>query len=146
MDHVRFKAQCSVRLGFLLCSLVLLSVNETFFFKEHCNPRLSLSPSGPSHRDRAVLHCQFCGKRGHAHNFMRSKRFCSTSCARGWDPFTIGSSRYSKQGGFRCADAHHGTFVGALTGSGMWPLQKHNQVWKCSVISVHSSVHVKDLI
>lgn len=39
--------------------------------------------AGPAHRDRAVLHCQFCGKRGHAHNFMRSKRFCSTSCARG---------------------------------------------------------------
>ncbi|XP_056155429.1 polyhomeotic-like protein 3 isoform X2 [Lampris incognitus] len=38
-----------------------------------------------SHRDRAVLHCQFCGKRGHAHNFMRSKRFCSTSCARGFN-------------------------------------------------------------
>ncbi|XP_061777374.1 polyhomeotic-like protein 2 isoform X2 [Nerophis ophidion] len=37
------------------------------------------------HRDRAVLHCQFCGKRGHAHNFMRSKRFCSTSCARGFN-------------------------------------------------------------
>lgn len=36
-------------------------------------------------RDRAVLHCQFCGKRGHAHNFMRSKRFCSTSCARGFN-------------------------------------------------------------
>ncbi|XP_008296832.1 polyhomeotic-like protein 3 [Stegastes partitus] len=38
-----------------------------------------------SHRDRTVLHCQFCGKRGHAHNFMRSKRFCSTSCARGFN-------------------------------------------------------------
>ncbi|KAM4606050.1 polyhomeotic-like protein 3 isoform 1-T2 [Polymixia lowei] len=38
-----------------------------------------------SQRDRAVLHCQFCGKRGHAHNFMRSKRFCSTSCARGFN-------------------------------------------------------------
>uniref|UniRef100_A0A3P9KRM9 FCS-type domain-containing protein n=1 Tax=Oryzias latipes TaxID=8090 RepID=A0A3P9KRM9_ORYLA len=37
------------------------------------------------HRDRTVLHCQFCGKRGHAHNFMRSKRFCSTSCARGFN-------------------------------------------------------------
>ncbi|XP_054606940.2 polyhomeotic-like protein 3 isoform X2 [Nothobranchius furzeri] len=37
------------------------------------------------HKDRAVLHCQFCGKRGHAHNFMRSKRFCSTSCARGFN-------------------------------------------------------------
>ncbi|XP_053268955.1 polyhomeotic-like protein 3 [Pleuronectes platessa] len=36
-------------------------------------------------RDRTVLHCQFCGKRGHAHNFMRSKRFCSTSCARGFN-------------------------------------------------------------
>ncbi|XP_057679844.1 polyhomeotic-like protein 3 isoform X2 [Corythoichthys intestinalis] len=38
-----------------------------------------------SRRDRGVLHCQFCGKRGHAHNFMRSKRFCSTSCARGFN-------------------------------------------------------------
>ncbi|XP_051796343.1 polyhomeotic-like protein 2 isoform X3 [Acanthochromis polyacanthus] len=38
-----------------------------------------------SQRDRTVLHCQFCGKRGHAHNFMRSKRFCSTSCARGFN-------------------------------------------------------------
>ncbi|XP_041823858.1 polyhomeotic-like protein 3 isoform X2 [Melanotaenia boesemani] len=37
------------------------------------------------HKDRTVLHCQFCGKRGHAHNFMRSKRFCSTSCARGFN-------------------------------------------------------------
>ncbi|XP_053714680.1 polyhomeotic-like protein 3 isoform X2 [Synchiropus splendidus] len=39
----------------------------------------------PGQRDRTVLHCQFCGKRGHAHNFMRSKRFCSTSCARGFN-------------------------------------------------------------
>ncbi|KAK5878034.1 hypothetical protein CesoFtcFv8_025484 [Champsocephalus esox] len=39
----------------------------------------------PVQRDRTVLHCQFCGKRGHAHNFMRSKRFCSTSCARGFN-------------------------------------------------------------
>ncbi|XP_037135945.1 polyhomeotic-like protein 3 isoform X5 [Syngnathus acus] len=38
-----------------------------------------------SHCERTVLHCQFCGKRGHAHNFMRSKRFCSTSCARGFN-------------------------------------------------------------
>ncbi|KAJ0059811.1 hypothetical protein NL108_013125, partial [Boleophthalmus pectinirostris] len=43
------------------------------------------STTRPSQRDRAVLHCQFCGKRGHAHNFMRSKRFCSTSCARGFN-------------------------------------------------------------
>ncbi|XP_028289785.1 polyhomeotic-like protein 3 isoform X1 [Gouania willdenowi] len=35
--------------------------------------------------DRPALHCQFCGKRGYAHNFMRSKRFCSTSCARGFN-------------------------------------------------------------
>ncbi|XP_068160157.1 LOW QUALITY PROTEIN: polyhomeotic-like protein 3 [Antennarius striatus] len=39
----------------------------------------------PAPRERAVLHCQFCGKRGHAHSFMRSKRFCSTSCARGFN-------------------------------------------------------------
>ncbi|XP_077592690.1 uncharacterized protein LOC144209981 isoform X2 [Stigmatopora nigra] len=36
-------------------------------------------------RGRGLLRCQFCGKRGHAHNFMRSKRFCSTSCARGFN-------------------------------------------------------------
>lgn len=42
-----------------------------------------VSPLESGNRDRTVLHCQFCGKRGHAHNFMRSKRFCSTSCARG---------------------------------------------------------------
>uniref|UniRef100_A0A3P8WCH6 Polyhomeotic-like protein 3 n=1 Tax=Cynoglossus semilaevis TaxID=244447 RepID=A0A3P8WCH6_CYNSE len=41
--------------------------------------------SRSTHRERTVLHCQFCGKRGHAHNFMRSKRFCSTSCARGFN-------------------------------------------------------------
>ncbi|KAJ3611023.1 hypothetical protein NHX12_021039 [Muraenolepis orangiensis] len=27
----------------------------------------------------------FCGKRGHAHSFMRSNRFCSTSCAQGFN-------------------------------------------------------------
>uniref|UniRef100_A0A3Q2W6X0 Nascent polypeptide-associated complex subunit alpha, muscle-specific form-like n=1 Tax=Haplochromis burtoni TaxID=8153 RepID=A0A3Q2W6X0_HAPBU len=46
-------------------------------------------PGRSGHRDRTVLHCQFCGKRGHAHNFMRSKRFCSTSCARRFLAFTF---------------------------------------------------------
>ncbi|KAM6977698.1 polyhomeotic-like protein 3 [Aplochiton taeniatus] len=36
-------------------------------------------------KETPVLHCQFCGKKGHVHNFMRSKRFCSTSCARGFN-------------------------------------------------------------
>nr|XP_015216640.1 PREDICTED: polyhomeotic-like protein 3 isoform X2 [Lepisosteus oculatus] len=29
-----------------------------------------------------VLKCEFCGKRGYAHKFLRSKRFCSMSCAK----------------------------------------------------------------
>ncbi|XP_064870673.1 polyhomeotic-like protein 3 [Oncorhynchus nerka] len=37
---------------------------------------------GPRERHRGVLHCESCGKRGHAHSFHRSKRYCSTSCAR----------------------------------------------------------------
>ncbi|XP_062335129.1 serine/arginine repetitive matrix protein 1 isoform X2 [Osmerus eperlanus] len=40
--------------------------------------------AGPREK-KAVLYCQFCAKRGHAHNFMRSKRFCSTACARGYN-------------------------------------------------------------
>ncbi|XP_042164609.1 bromodomain-containing protein 4B isoform X2 [Oncorhynchus tshawytscha] len=38
--------------------------------------------TGPRERHRGVLHCESCGKRGHAHSFHRSKRYCSTSCAR----------------------------------------------------------------
>ncbi|XP_045566802.1 bromodomain-containing protein 4 isoform X2 [Salmo salar] len=38
--------------------------------------------TGPRERQRGVLHCESCGKRGHAHSFHRSKRYCSTSCAR----------------------------------------------------------------
>ncbi|XP_077480857.1 uncharacterized protein LOC144091999 isoform X2 [Stigmatopora argus] len=55
---------------------------------EH-SPRSRDSAEDPgrrgARRGRGVLRCQFCGKRGHAHNFMRSKRFCSTSCARGFN-------------------------------------------------------------
>ncbi|KAJ8357069.1 hypothetical protein SKAU_G00198630 [Synaphobranchus kaupii] len=29
-----------------------------------------------------VLECEFCGKRGYAHTFLRSKRFCSMVCVR----------------------------------------------------------------
>ncbi|KAG7457106.1 hypothetical protein MATL_G00243140 [Megalops atlanticus] len=29
-----------------------------------------------------VLECEFCGKRGYAHTFLRSKRFCSMICVR----------------------------------------------------------------
>ncbi|XP_016135967.1 polyhomeotic-like protein 3 isoform X3 [Sinocyclocheilus grahami] len=29
-----------------------------------------------------VLECEFCGKRGFAHTFLRSKRFCSMTCVR----------------------------------------------------------------
>ncbi|KAF3858037.1 hypothetical protein F7725_011238, partial [Dissostichus mawsoni] len=30
----------------------------------------------------AMLQCEFCGGRGHAHTFLRSKRFCSMTCVR----------------------------------------------------------------
>ncbi|KAI4809147.1 hypothetical protein KUCAC02_018057 [Chaenocephalus aceratus] len=30
----------------------------------------------------AMLQCEFCGSRGHAHTFLRSKRFCSMTCVR----------------------------------------------------------------
>ncbi|XP_031720870.1 polyhomeotic-like protein 3 isoform X2 [Anarrhichthys ocellatus] len=30
----------------------------------------------------AVLQCEFCGSRGYAHTFLRSKRFCSMTCVR----------------------------------------------------------------
>ncbi|MFT7809716.1 polyhomeotic-like protein 3-like [Arapaima gigas] len=29
--------------------------------------------------------CEFCGKRGHAHTFLRSQRFCSVQCTRGFN-------------------------------------------------------------
>ncbi|CAB1340963.1 unnamed protein product [Coregonus sp. 'balchen'] len=38
--------------------------------------------TGPRERQKGVLQCESCGKRGHAHSFHRSKRYCSTSCAR----------------------------------------------------------------
>ncbi|XP_031652419.1 protein PRRC2C isoform X2 [Oncorhynchus kisutch] len=38
--------------------------------------------TGTRERQRGVLQCESCGKRGHAHSFHRSKRYCSTSCAR----------------------------------------------------------------
>ncbi|CAB1349900.1 unnamed protein product, partial [Coregonus sp. 'balchen'] len=41
--------------------------------------------TGPRERQRGVLQCESCGKRGHAHSFYRSKRYCSTSCARRYD-------------------------------------------------------------
>ncbi|XP_041736096.1 polyhomeotic-like protein 2 [Coregonus clupeaformis] len=41
--------------------------------------------TGPRERQRGVLQCESCGKRGHAHSFHRSKRYCSTSCARRYD-------------------------------------------------------------
>uniref|UniRef100_A0A8C7NPF7 SAM domain-containing protein n=1 Tax=Oncorhynchus mykiss TaxID=8022 RepID=A0A8C7NPF7_ONCMY len=52
---------------------------------------LTDTPEPPEHsseservgvRQRGVLQCESCGKRGHAHSFHRSKRYCSTSCAR----------------------------------------------------------------
>uniref|UniRef100_A0A8C7LCD9 Protein PRRC2C n=1 Tax=Oncorhynchus kisutch TaxID=8019 RepID=A0A8C7LCD9_ONCKI len=52
---------------------------------------LTDTPQPPEHsseservgvRQRGVLQCESCGKRGHAHSFHRSKRYCSTSCAR----------------------------------------------------------------
>lgn len=30
----------------------------------------------------AVLQCEYCGSKGYAHSFLRSKRFCSMTCVR----------------------------------------------------------------
>ncbi|XP_034145170.1 cell surface glycoprotein 1-like isoform X2 [Esox lucius] len=38
--------------------------------------------TAPKERQKGMLQCESCGKRGHAHSFQRSKRYCSTSCAR----------------------------------------------------------------
>ncbi|XP_062386541.1 polyhomeotic-like protein 3 isoform X2 [Sardina pilchardus] len=37
-----------------------------------------------------VLQCEFCGKRGYTHSFLRSKRFCSMTCVR---RFNVSSTR-----------------------------------------------------
>ncbi|KAJ8010797.1 hypothetical protein DPEC_G00078870 [Dallia pectoralis] len=37
--------------------------------------------TAPRVRQRGMLQCESCGKRGHAHSFHRSKRYCSTSCS-----------------------------------------------------------------
>lgn len=45
---------------------------------------LSLIIDGMDEVQVDVLHCEFCGKRGYAHTFLRSNRFCSTACVRRW--------------------------------------------------------------
>lgn len=32
--------------------------------------------------DSELLKCEFCGKMGYANEFLRSKRFCTMSCAK----------------------------------------------------------------
>lgn len=70
-------------LGFLFLEQIKSDVQQPLRDAVPGEDAVSVCLTGSAHRDRTVLHCQFCGKRGHAHNFMRSKRFCSTSCARG---------------------------------------------------------------
>ncbi|KAG8014291.1 Polyhomeotic-like protein 3, partial [Nibea albiflora] len=36
----------------------------------------------PGESAAGVLQCEFCGSRGYAHTFLRSKRFCSMTCVR----------------------------------------------------------------
>ncbi|CAJ1072692.1 polyhomeotic-like protein 3 isoform X1 [Xyrichtys novacula] len=36
----------------------------------------------PEERVSGLLQCEFCGSRGYAHTFLRSKRFCSMTCVR----------------------------------------------------------------
>ncbi|KAM3842652.1 polyhomeotic-like protein 3, partial [Diretmus argenteus] len=48
---------------------------------EHDAPTADAAePSGSVAAD--VLQCEFCGKSGYVHTFLRSKRFCSMSCVR----------------------------------------------------------------
>ncbi|XP_056276706.1 polyhomeotic-like protein 3 isoform X2 [Pseudoliparis swirei] len=44
---------------------------------EDDGPAADVAESGPG-----VLQCEFCGSRGYAHTFLRSKRFCSMTCVR----------------------------------------------------------------
>lgn len=36
----------------------------------------------PAEGAAGVLQCEYCGGRGYAHTFLRSKRFCSMTCVR----------------------------------------------------------------
>ncbi|XP_029102037.1 polyhomeotic-like protein 3 isoform X2 [Scleropages formosus] len=57
------------------------------------NPSVELDRSEVSDSDDMVAEdsleedvlCEFCGKRGSAHTFLRSQRFCSLQCARGFN-------------------------------------------------------------
>lgn len=91
---------------------------------------------GSAHRDRTVLHCQFCGKRGHAHNFMRSKRFCSTSCARGWGLISL--ARKQKRLLY-CMTLRHG-FWDAEVRLGVLPWQQ--QRWQDVVCGLPANTQV----
>lgn len=37
---------------------------------------------GLDEMDTDLLKCEFCGKMGYANKFLRSKRFCTMSCAK----------------------------------------------------------------
>lgn len=99
--------------------------------------------TGSAHRDRTVLHCQFCGKRGHAHNFMRSKRFCSTSCARGWDWISLAHSTRAACAAcdlrtlcLKCSSVLGSVAAAAVTGCGVC---RNTQVLKADMTVIQSS-------
>ncbi|XP_033960652.1 polyhomeotic-like protein 3 isoform X2 [Pseudochaenichthys georgianus] len=48
--------------------------------EEEDDPAADVAERGGS--AAAMLQCEFCGSRGHAHTFLRSKRFCSMTCVR----------------------------------------------------------------
>ncbi|XP_075794005.1 polyhomeotic-like protein 3 isoform X1 [Pelodiscus sinensis] len=41
-----------------------------------------ITEEGLDEMENDLLKCEFCGKMGYANNFLRSKRFCSVSCAK----------------------------------------------------------------
>ncbi|XP_034411860.1 polyhomeotic-like protein 3 [Cyclopterus lumpus] len=49
---------------------------------EDDGPAADGKPSEVADSVAGVLQCEFCGSRGYAHTFLRSKRFCSMTCVR----------------------------------------------------------------
>uniref|UniRef100_A0A8B9ST98 Polyhomeotic homolog 3 n=1 Tax=Anas platyrhynchos TaxID=8839 RepID=A0A8B9ST98_ANAPL len=47
-----------------------------------------IAEEGLDEIENDLLKCEFCGKMGYSNKFLRSKRFCSTSCAKRYSPLT----------------------------------------------------------
>ncbi|XP_061093463.1 polyhomeotic-like protein 3 isoform X2 [Conger conger] len=91
-----------------------------------------------------MLHCEFCGKRGYAYTFLRSNRFCSTTCVRRFnvsDTKRISTPKATRTGHWnRGKDRRRGRRPSRLVGgsrecflrqtaqsTGWWPLQAEEE-------------------